>query len=160
MPKSAHLSLPFPAFASGTSTLSIKRGRCALPKDVVAAWELGGSLGDEKLVAELQGEGHIRLHRRQAVQARIDASLKEAEEEEGITARQRALRAHYDRFRYVGFSAADNNRLLLPQPSVLALIGSTDVGAKVKLYVELAFDAVDLLTNLARLRRQPDEDET
>jgi len=148
-----------PVFASGTSTLSLKRGRCALPKDVVDRWKLGSTPGDDMLVSELIGEGHVRLYRRTTVEGRMAAWLKEAEEEESPVLRQQALRAHYDRFRDVSFTATDNNRLALPQPLVLALTGSTILAGKVKLYVELGFDAVDLMMNLARMARQPGEED-
>lgn len=155
------------AFASGVTTLSVKRGRCALPKEVVEAWKLGTRQDDEKLIAELIAEGHIRLHRWGDVNSRMDRIRRDAEREDDPATQELLLRAYYDRFREAGFSVADNNRLTLSQPLVLAITGGSTPevrpaerksGPKVKLYVELAFNAVDILTNEARMRRQPEED--
>lgn len=168
MAKSAH-SAAEDEFPSGTTTLSVKRGRCALPKEVVERWKLGTQPGDDILKAELTAEGGIRLHRRAVVEERIERLKAQAHAEASTRERERRLRAINDRFRDVRFSAGDGNRLSLPAPVVLALTGSEVVepttvkgrraGVKFKLYVELAFDAVDLLPNDARLERQDFEEE-
>ena len=134
--------------------LNLNRGRFTLTAEIIRSAGWVDTLEHEELVAEIVEDGHIRLHRRTQIQKRKEQddqdAVNESTTEDALQTRRQVLA---DRYHDVKFSRADNNRVVLRPEVVMAIVGESDRGERIRLFIQAGDSTVDVMTNTVRMSR-------